>query len=252
MREVINTILYINRTGCQWDMLPHDLLPKSTVYDYFAQWRDDGTWQRMMDSLRAQVRVAAGREAAPIRRQHRQSNGENNGNGRHARLRRRQENHRPQATYPGGCHGVADRGGGDSAAVDDAAAAPLVLQSLTQDKAPRLEVVWADTKYHNHELNAWRENFQPNWRLEIVSRPPGTKGFALCCPGDGSSNARLLGMEDAAGIAKTTKDGQTLVSPWRCTAISLMLRRLAPAEPRPASTIGPPREIDVFSGKVSE
>ena len=46
MREVINTILYLNRTGCQWDMLPHDLLPKSTVYEYFAQWRDDGTWAK--------------------------------------------------------------------------------------------------------------------------------------------------------------------------------------------------------------
>ena len=65
MREVINTISYLNRTGCQWDMLPHDLLPKSTVYDYFAQWRGDGTWQRMVDALRTQVRVAAGREATP-------------------------------------------------------------------------------------------------------------------------------------------------------------------------------------------
>ena len=57
MREVINTILYQLRTGCQWDYLPHDLLPKSTVYDYFAQWRNDGTWQRIMDALREQVRV---------------------------------------------------------------------------------------------------------------------------------------------------------------------------------------------------
>ena len=57
MREIINTILYLNRTGCQWDMLPHDLLPKSTVYEYFAQWRDDGTWQHMMDALRAAVRI---------------------------------------------------------------------------------------------------------------------------------------------------------------------------------------------------
>jgi putative transposase len=40
--EVLNTILYLNLSGCQGDMLPHDLLPKSTVYDYFAQWRDDG------------------------------------------------------------------------------------------------------------------------------------------------------------------------------------------------------------------
>ena len=51
MREVLNTLLYLNRAGCQWDMLPHDLLPKSTVYDYFAQWRNDGTWQRMVDAL---------------------------------------------------------------------------------------------------------------------------------------------------------------------------------------------------------
>src|SRR5688572_18504056 len=43
LRAVINTILYLNRTGCQWDMLPHDLLPKSTVYEYFAPWRHDGT-----------------------------------------------------------------------------------------------------------------------------------------------------------------------------------------------------------------
>ena len=36
LREVVNTILYLNRSGCQWNMLPHDLLPKSTVYDYFS------------------------------------------------------------------------------------------------------------------------------------------------------------------------------------------------------------------------
>jgi putative transposase len=64
-REVINAILYLNRSGCQWDMLPHDLSPKSTVYDYFAKWRDDGTWQHMMDVLRSQVRVADGREPTP-------------------------------------------------------------------------------------------------------------------------------------------------------------------------------------------
>ena len=62
MREVLNTIFYLNRTGCQWNMLPHDLLPKSTVYDYFASWRNDGTWQHMLDALRAGGRVAVGRE----------------------------------------------------------------------------------------------------------------------------------------------------------------------------------------------
>src|SRR5689334_10028652 len=46
-------------------MLPHDLLPKSTVYDYFAQWRDDGTWQEILDAHRRRVRVAVGREPSP-------------------------------------------------------------------------------------------------------------------------------------------------------------------------------------------
>ena len=65
MREVINTILYLNRTGCQWEMLPHDLLPKSTVYEYFAQWRDDGTWAKYVNSLRVQVRTQEDREPTP-------------------------------------------------------------------------------------------------------------------------------------------------------------------------------------------
>ena len=56
LREVTNTLLYQNRTGCQWALLPHDLLPKSTVYDYFAKWRDHGVFQRIVDALRVQVR----------------------------------------------------------------------------------------------------------------------------------------------------------------------------------------------------
>jgi putative transposase len=57
MREVVNAILYLTRSGCPWEMLPHDLLPKSTVYDYFAQWREDGTWQQIQDTLRQRARV---------------------------------------------------------------------------------------------------------------------------------------------------------------------------------------------------
>jgi len=57
LRAVLDTLLYQNRTGRQWDMLPHDLLPKSTGYDYFAQWRDDGTWAKIIRRLRTRVRV---------------------------------------------------------------------------------------------------------------------------------------------------------------------------------------------------
>ena len=65
MRDVLNTLFSLNRSGCQWDMLPHDLLSKSTVYDYFAQWRDDGTWAKIVQALRERTRVAAGREPTP-------------------------------------------------------------------------------------------------------------------------------------------------------------------------------------------
>jgi putative transposase len=65
LREVMNTLLYQDRTGCQWELLPHDLLPKSTVFDYFKRWRDDGTWQKIVDALRPKVRRKAGREGSP-------------------------------------------------------------------------------------------------------------------------------------------------------------------------------------------
>src|SRR5437763_9196217 len=56
MREVVNAMFYILRAGCQWDMLPHDLPAKSTVYEYFGTWRDDGTWQEILDVLREAYR----------------------------------------------------------------------------------------------------------------------------------------------------------------------------------------------------
>ena len=65
MREILNAIFYQARSGCQWDMLPHDFPPRSTVFDYFQQWRDDGTWQVILDALRQKVRRAAGREPSP-------------------------------------------------------------------------------------------------------------------------------------------------------------------------------------------
>jgi transposase len=65
LREIVNTIFYQNRTGCQWAYLPHDLPPKSATYYYFALWRDDGTDQQIHDLLRCQAREKAGRAEDP-------------------------------------------------------------------------------------------------------------------------------------------------------------------------------------------
>ena len=65
LREVINGILYVLRSGCSWRMLPHDLPPWGTVWWYFRHWRRNGVWERIHETLRPQVREAAGREATP-------------------------------------------------------------------------------------------------------------------------------------------------------------------------------------------
>lgn len=65
LREVVNAIFYVTRTGGAWRYVPHDLPPWGTVWFYFREWRRNGVWQQMNDALRTQVRRAAGREDSP-------------------------------------------------------------------------------------------------------------------------------------------------------------------------------------------
>src|SRR3989442_4344264 len=65
LRDVVDAILYIARTGCQWRMLPKDFPPFTTVQGYFYDWRDDGLFEKINFALLLQAREAAGREASP-------------------------------------------------------------------------------------------------------------------------------------------------------------------------------------------
>lgn len=65
IREIINGVFYILKSGCDWRMLPHDFPPYQTVYEYFRNWKQDGTWKKIHDSLRGKVRKKAGKRAQP-------------------------------------------------------------------------------------------------------------------------------------------------------------------------------------------
>src|SRR4030042_6349688 len=65
LRQVINGILYLVRTGCSWRMLPRDFPPWPTVHDYYRKYRHDGTWNKIHEALHEQVRINVGREPCP-------------------------------------------------------------------------------------------------------------------------------------------------------------------------------------------
>jgi putative transposase len=62
IREVINAIFYLLRSGCAWRLLPHDFPPWQTVYTYFRQWKKNGTWKKIHDALHQECRRQDGRK----------------------------------------------------------------------------------------------------------------------------------------------------------------------------------------------
>ena len=178
LRDVLDAIFYILRTGCQWRYLPKDFPPKSTTWRYFDRWRRDGTLEAVHDRLRRKVR-AAGKPGAPRTTASVDSQSVDTTSGGEERGRDNAKNVDGRKRRI-----VVDSMGlllavlVTAASVDDAKAAAELFGRLEGQPVSRVKRMFADSKYHNFALREWVGENVP-WKLDIVRRPEGAKGWIL-------------------------------------------------------------------------
>lgn len=255
LREVVNTLRYLNRTSCQWALLPHDLLPKSTVYDYFVKWRDNGLLEKVVDVLRTKVREVTPQVSDPAQMREAtpsavcidsQTVKTTDLGGEHGYDGNKKINGRKR-------HIVVDTLGlliavvVTGANVDDGVGAPRVVGKMSPEKFARLETIFGDNKYHNHEFKEWlKRHSDGQWHTEISSRPldKERKGFQPV-------RIRWVVERTFAWIGRYRRNSKDYERRTDSSAgmvmlsmISLMLRRLAPPRVK-----GPPFKYPRPSGK---
>ena len=177
MREIVNALLYLLRTGCQWRMLPHDLPPWQTVYYHHRKWRLNRLWEKINRILHRQVRQQVGREATPsaaivdaqsvkttlVKGERGYDAGKRvNGRKRHIVV----DTMGLLLSVLVTTGNVQDKPGGKQ----------LLTQLYQRLHLPRLKLLWADAGYRGQPFADWvKTTF--GWVWEVVKRNDDLKGF---------------------------------------------------------------------------
>ena len=225
LRQVLNAILYLVRTGCQWRLLPHDFPPWSTVHTWYRRWRQDGTWERINEALRQQVRRQAGRDPSPrasaVDSQSVKTAGQGGPKGYDAGKKVSGRKRHIVVDTLGLILAVVVH----AADVQDRDGARLVLAKLA-GRFPRLRLIWADGGYGG-QLVTWALAAY-GWALEIVKRPDDARGF-VALPKRWLVERTFGWLGRCRRLSKDYEARPETCETWIYPAMThLMLRRLKP------------------------
>ena len=225
LRAVLDGILYIARTGCQWRMLPKDFPPFTTVQGYFYDWRDNGLFEQINFELLLQAREAAGREASPtagvIDSQSIKSTESGGPRGYDAAKKIKGRKRHIVTDTIGLMVGAAIH----PADVQDRDGAPLVIEAI-HDLFPWLRHLFADSAYSGDKLLKALAKFG-EWSIEIIKRMADTAGFEVL-PRRWVVERTLAWLNRNRRLAKDFEASIESAKAWVYIAsVQLIIRRIA-------------------------